>query len=49
MRVIIYYRDRARNRELPVVAMGFTRSQARDLGLPHYRPDLSTGSLGPGK
>jgi hypothetical protein len=45
MRVTIFYRDRARNRELPVVSMGFTRKEARALGLPEFGRGLVTGSV----
>lgn len=38
MRIMIYYRNRSRNRELPVVAMGFTRKEAGHIGLPDYLP-----------
>jgi len=45
LRVMIYYLDRANDRELPVVAMGFTRSEAAELGLPDYLPNDVTGSI----
>ena len=47
MRVMMFYRDRANNRELPVVAMGFTRKEASAMGLPHFLPEVLTGSLSP--
>jgi hypothetical protein len=45
MKITIYYRDRARNRELPVAAMGFTRKSAGAIGLPDYMSDVVTGSV----
>jgi hypothetical protein len=45
LRVMMYYYDRANDRELPVVAMGFTRSEAGAMGLPDYMPEV-TGSIG---
>ena len=45
MTVTIYFRDRANNRELPVVAMGFTRKDS-GAALPDYVPDVPTGSIG---
>jgi hypothetical protein len=44
MTITIFFRDRANNRELPVVAMGFTR---KDTGatLPDYKSGVVTGSM----
>jgi hypothetical protein len=49
MRVIIFYRDPTANRELPIVAMGFTRSQSGAAGPVGGRSDYATGTTGPGK
>jgi hypothetical protein len=38
LKIVIFSRDRARNRELPVVAMGFTRKDSGLAALPDYRP-----------
>ena len=38
MTITIFYRDRVNNRELAVVAMGFTRKDASAMGLPPYLP-----------
>ena len=38
MRITMYYRDRANNRELPVVAMGFTR-RSSGAALPGIQPN----------
>ncbi len=45
LRIVIFYRDRARNRELPVVAMGFTRKDSGVAGLPDYLPRPPAGSV----
>lgn len=47
MKIMIFYRDRKNNRELPVVAMGFTRKSAGAIGLPDYLPNVVTGSVRP--
>ncbi len=45
MKIMIFLRDRVNNRELPVVAMGFTRKDAGAIGLPDYLPGAATGSV----
>ncbi len=45
MRIMMYFEDRANNREVPVAAMGFTRKEASAMGLPDFLPDVPTGSL----
>ena len=45
MKVLLSVRDKARNRDFPVVAMGFTRKSASALGLPDYMPEPLTGSI----
>jgi len=45
MKITIFLRDRANNRELPVAAMGFTRKAAGAIGLPDYLPGAVTGSV----
>ena len=47
MRVMMYFEDHANNREIPVVAMGFTRKGASAMGLPDFLPDVPTGSIAP--
>lgn len=44
MTVMLSVRDRVNERDFPVVAMGFTRKTASELGLPKYMPDV-TGSI----
>ncbi|MYZ49923.1 hypothetical protein [Propylenella binzhouense] len=39
MRVLLSFRDRANDRDIPVVSMGFTRKEASSMGLPNF--DLS--------
>ena len=47
MTITIFFRDRANNRELPVVAMGFTRKDT--LGtLPDYKANLAAGQFDDG-
>lgn len=43
--VTMFLKDPASERELPVVAMGFTRKEASAMGLPNYLPDVQTGSI----
>jgi hypothetical protein len=43
MKITIFYRFQ--NRELPVVAMGFTRKEAQRPDLPSYMPEMVTGSI----
>ena len=45
MRIMMYFEDPQSNREIPVVAMGFTRKEASAMGLPDFLPDVATGSL----
>ena len=45
--VTMFLKDPASERELPVVAMGFTRKEASAMGLPNYLPDVQTGSIAP--
>jgi hypothetical protein len=45
LKVMIFLRDRARDRELPIVAMGFTRKDSGIAGLPDYLPSDPTGSI----
>jgi hypothetical protein len=45
MTVMIFYKDRRRNRELPVVAMGFARKDSGATTLPDYLPNPTTGSV----
>ena len=47
MTVMIFYKDRRRDRELPVVAMGFTRKDSAATTLPDYLPNPTTGSIVP--
>lgn len=44
LKVMMFYRDRATDRDLPVVAMGFTRKDA-GATLPDYLPNMVTGSI----
>jgi hypothetical protein len=44
LKVMMFYRDRIHNRELPVVAMGFARKDTVQT-LPKYMPDMVTGSI----
>ncbi len=44
LKVMMFYRDRAHDRDLPVVAMGFTRKDAGTT-LPDYMPNMVTGSI----
>jgi len=46
MKVMLYYRDPASNREQLAAAMGFARPDANSL--PRYMPDVITGSITPG-
>jgi hypothetical protein len=45
MVVMLYYHSRLQNRDVPVVAMGFTRKDA-GMALPDYLPETFTGSVG---
>lgn len=45
MKITIFLRDRANDRELPVAAMGFTRKEAGAIGLPDYLPEAMTGPV----
>ena len=44
LKVMLYYKSRAQSREIPVVAMGFTRKDA-GATLPDYLPETVTGSI----
>jgi hypothetical protein len=45
LKVTVFLRDRARNRELPIIAMGFTRKDSGITTLPDYLPGDPTGSI----
>jgi hypothetical protein len=45
LKVTVFLRDRARNRELPIIAMGFTRKDSGITSLPDYLPSDPTGSI----
>ena len=45
MVVMLYYHSRLQNRDVPVVAMGFTRKDA-GMTLPDYLPETLAGSVG---
>ena len=45
MKVMLYYRDPETSREELAAAMGFARPDANSL--PHYMPDIITGSITP--
>ena len=45
MTMMLSIRDKAHDRDFPVIAMGFTRKSASELGLPAYMPPEVTGSI----
>jgi hypothetical protein len=45
MKVTMYVLDRAHNREVAVMAMGFTRKEAGAAGLADYLPEIPTASI----